>query len=57
MIEWLIYWTLWRWLPIRWRIKAENAWYWIIDAPMWQPPDYEVLMTARTRIVLMRPWE
>lgn len=57
MTDFVLYWLAWRWMPIRWRIKAENVWYWIIDAPMWQPPDYDVLMTARTKIVIMRPWD
>jgi len=49
MLDTLLYWLVWKWIPMSWRIRLENAWYWIVDAPMSEPPDYVRTFTARTR--------
>ena len=49
MIENILYYTLWFWMPVKWRIKLENGWYWLTDAPCWVGPDHDKLEHYRTK--------
>lgn len=49
MREWLLYHLLWRWISLKARVRIENVWCWIIDEPMWQPPDYTRLVRMRSK--------
>lgn len=55
MFETILYYLLWQWVSIKTRIKLENAWYWLIDEPMWEPPDYKRLVRTRSRIPVIPP--
>lgn len=49
MIENILYYTFYWWLPVKWRIKLENGWYWLTDAPVYSPPHYDRLEHYRTK--------